>query len=289
MHRDIKPANLMQNEVGTTKIADLGLATHLEAEATEADDKKIFGTPHFISPEQARGERVDCRSDLYSLGATAYRLLSGRTPFEGATTRDILRGHFFERPGPLAELAPGLPPELERIVARLLEKKPDDRYPSAAVLLKEIDRLRSVSVHGVGSELAPRRSRAGLLAGAALALVALVVLAFALTRGGGRNPAQGGPLANAGTGPGAPGGTGPSGPQGNGALPPLVDPVPPSPAATTPSPSSSRPRPSSPTRRSPRSSAARSAATSCARSRPSSRGPRAQPRWSTRPSGSSAS
>ena len=102
MHRDIKPANLMQDEFGHTKLADLGLAMHLEAEAEDADaGKKIFGTPHFISPEQARGERVDCRSDLYSLGATAYRLLTGKTPFEGATTRDILRGHFTTRPTPV--------------------------------------------------------------------------------------------------------------------------------------------------------------------------------------------
>ena len=63
VHRDIKPANLMRDEVGTTKIADLGLATHLEAEATDEGGGKIFGTPHFIAPEQARGERVDARAD----------------------------------------------------------------------------------------------------------------------------------------------------------------------------------------------------------------------------------
>jgi hypothetical protein len=173
VHRDIKPANLMQNEVGTTKLADLGLATHLEAEATEEGDKKIYGTPHFISPEQARGERVDCRSDLYSLGATAYRLLTGRTPFEGATTREILRGHFFDAPRPIAELVQGVPPELERIVLRLLAKDPEDRYPSAGVLLTEIDRLRSASVHGIGPGL-ERRSRmplVPLVIGAALVVL----------------------------------------------------------------------------------------------------------------------
>ncbi|HVS08655.1 MAG TPA: FHA domain-containing serine/threonine-protein kinase [Planctomycetota bacterium] len=149
VHRDIKPANLMQNEVGTTKIADLGLATHLEAEAVESDDRKIYGTPHFISPEQARGERIDARSDLYSLGASAYRLLTGHTPFEGATTREILRGHFFDEPAPLEEEVEDLPPELVRIVHRLLRKKPDERYASAGVLLQEVDRLRSQSVHGI--------------------------------------------------------------------------------------------------------------------------------------------
>jgi hypothetical protein len=185
VHRDIKPANLMLNEAGTTKLADLGLATHLEAEVSEADNKKIFGTPHFISPEQARGERVDCRSDLYSLGATAYRLLSGHTPFEGSTTRDILKGHFFETPPKLSERVPDVPPELERIVMRLLEKKPDDRFPSAAVLLKEIDRLRSQSVHGLHAGAHPSaRPRRVLVIGALVVVLAGVGI-FALLRGDG--------------------------------------------------------------------------------------------------------
>ena len=185
VHRDIKPANLMINEAGTTKLADLGLATHLEADVEEADNKKIYGTPHFISPEQARGERVDCRSDLYSLGATAYRLLSGHTPFEGSSTRDILRGHFFETPPKLSERAPDAPPELERIVMRLLEKKPDDRFPSAAVLLKEIDRLRSQSVHGldVGAQ-SVAKPRRPLLIGALVVVLAAVGI-FLFNRGDG--------------------------------------------------------------------------------------------------------
>jgi protein kinase-like protein/FHA domain-containing protein len=191
VHRDIKPANLMQSHAGTTKIADLGLATHLEAEATEADDHKIFGTPHFISPEQARGERVDCRSDLYSLGATGYRLLCGRTPFEGSTTRDILRGHFFETPKPLAEQVADLPPELDRIVQRLLQKKPDDRYASAGELLKEIDRLRSHSVHGAAPSAASSSRRGPLVAVLVLAVAGLGLwLAFGNRGGSGEgNPA----------------------------------------------------------------------------------------------------
>ncbi|MFM7295857.1 MAG: protein kinase domain-containing protein, partial [Planctomycetota bacterium] len=186
VHRDIKPANWMQNSVGTTKLADLGLAMHLEAEATESDNKKIFGTPHFISPEQARGEKVDIRSDLYSLGATLYRLIGGRTPFEGATTRDILRGHFLEEPKPLHELAPGTPPALSAMVHRLLKKKPDERYASAGVLLQEVERLRSATLHGAplqsGAPAAAAGSKLPLVLGA-VAVVALGAAALVLLGG----------------------------------------------------------------------------------------------------------
>ena len=169
VHRDIKPANLMQGAAGATKLADLGLATQIEAEASDSESGRIFGTPHFISPEQARGERVDGRSDLYSLGATAYRLLSGRTPFEGATTRDILRGHFTEKPPSLSSIDATIPAEVVRIVERLLEKKPDDRFPSAAVLLQDVDRVRAALIHGESA--GARRGGGGAKAAALGALV----------------------------------------------------------------------------------------------------------------------
>ncbi len=137
VHRDIKPANLMSDGAGTAKIADLGLATGIEAEDDERG-RRIYGTPHFISPEQARGEPVDGRSDLYSLGATAYRLLSGRTPFEGETTRDILRQHFTEKPAPLEHV----PTKLNELIQRLLAKAPAERYQRAEELVQALDRRR---------------------------------------------------------------------------------------------------------------------------------------------------
>jgi hypothetical protein len=165
LHRDIKPANLMQSAAGTVKIADLGLATSIEAEASESDGKRILGTPHFISPEQARGEPIDHRSDLYSLGATAYRLLTGRTPFEGATTRDILRGHLSEEPAPLSHRVAAIPPELEALVLCLLAKDPADRPRSAAELVAALERLRVARDHGVAVGARPKAaSRGGLLA-----------------------------------------------------------------------------------------------------------------------------
>ncbi len=143
VHRDLKPANLMRNHVGATKIADLGLATHVEAEERESADKKVFGTPHFMSPEQARGEKVDGRSDLYSLGATAYRLLTGHTPFEGTNAREIVRAHLSLEPRPMRDFAPDLPDEALALVGRLVKKSPAERFTSATELLREIDRLRA--------------------------------------------------------------------------------------------------------------------------------------------------
>jgi serine/threonine protein kinase len=142
VHRDIKPANLMQNESGATKIADLGLATQVEQDVVQAEGGKVYGTPHFIAPELIRGGTPDCRSDLYSLGATAYRLLTGHTPFEGANATDILRGALRDNPIPVVQRAPGTPVGVAALVERLLEKDPADRHPSAAVLVEEIARLR---------------------------------------------------------------------------------------------------------------------------------------------------
>jgi hypothetical protein len=139
VHRDLKPANLMQNAAGATKIADLGLATNIEAESEAlSGERKILGTAHFMSPEQARGEKLDPRSDLYSLGATAYRLLSGMTPYEGATSKDILRALLREEPKPLSERVEGLPPALLAIVQGLMRRDLAQRTASAAELLAAI-------------------------------------------------------------------------------------------------------------------------------------------------------
>ncbi len=141
VHRDLKPGNLMQNAAGQTKLADLGLATHMEAEERESAEKKVFGTPHFMSPEQARGERVDGRSDLYSLGATMYRLLSGHTPFEGANAKEIVRAHLKDEPRRLADFAPDVPEGIVALVSRLMQKDPNARPASALEVVKELERL----------------------------------------------------------------------------------------------------------------------------------------------------
>ena len=216
IHRDIKPGNLMQNAAGTIKISDLGLATSVDTEVTDSGGKKIFGTPHFIAPEQARGGAIDHRADLYSLGATAFQLLTGRTPFEGETTRDILRGHLTEDPPSPRSLVSSIPEGLDALVLRSLAKEPADRHQSAEFLLAEVDRLRLEADHGVGVRPGGSTKKGlpvGLLAG--IGVLVLIGVGAVMFLGGGSNAnGDGGgddPLANGanptnGTGSGGNGG-----------------------------------------------------------------------------------
>ena len=182
VHRDVKPANLMLDGSGTAKLADLGLATGLEAEGEKQQDR-VYGTPHFISPEQVRGEPVDARSDLYSLGATAYRLLSGRTPFQGDSQREILRAHLFDEPEPIDEV----PTAISDLVLRLLAKDPADRPRSASELL----RLLQAQLTAEGSVVENVKRRSSLVWALPLLLVVLGAVAawFLLGPGAGHDSA----------------------------------------------------------------------------------------------------
>ncbi len=180
VHRDIKPANLMLSASGAVKLADLGLATGVASEEAGAE-RRTFGTPHFVSPEQARGESVDHRSDLYSLGATAYRLLTGRTPFQGANTREILLARFQSDPLPPRTFVPEIPLALEVLVLKLMAREPKERHASAEILAREVDRIRLEVDHGAP----PRRSarRLQTLVGALLLLLLLASLAYSVRLG----------------------------------------------------------------------------------------------------------
>jgi hypothetical protein len=152
VHRDIKPDNLMITEDGTVKIADLGLA-----QTVGENNRKegILGTPHFISPEQAQGKPVDSRSDLYSLGASLYRMLAGRTPFEGSNVKDLILKQIRENPPALREVAADVPEDVADLVQRLMKKDPAERFANASELLtvlEEIQRRHHYRMSG-----APRR------------------------------------------------------------------------------------------------------------------------------------
>jgi hypothetical protein len=141
IHRDIKPHNLLRTEDGTVKLADFGVA-RVFASRQLTSTGALIGTAEYASPEQAGGKPVTARSDLYSFGATLYRLLTGRTPFQGETAVDVLHQHRFaqfERP---QRLVPEIPAELDQIVCTLLEKEPGRRPASALVLLRQFEALR---------------------------------------------------------------------------------------------------------------------------------------------------
>jgi len=137
VHRDIKPDNIMLTTRGSAKLADLGLA-RVGGEAPGEDDEFV-GTPQYISPEAVLGEPIDCRSDIYSLGATLFHMICGRFPFEGRTIAEIARKHLSEPTPDVRQLQADVPEEVVRIINKMMEKKPEDRYKDAEEMLTDID------------------------------------------------------------------------------------------------------------------------------------------------------
>lgn len=138
VHRDVTPANIMLLPDGAVKLMDFGVVK--ESGVTEfTAHGEVLGTVAYIAPEQINGERIDARTDLYSLGAVLYLMLTGRRPFNARTLSGYLDKHLHRPPRPPRELAPGVPPELEAICLRLLEKEPGDRFASATHLLHVLE------------------------------------------------------------------------------------------------------------------------------------------------------
>lgn len=135
VHRDIKPDNLLILSNGRVKISDFGVAAAMGSEASSGHS----GSPPYMSPEQCRGEKVDGRSDIYSLGVTLYLLLTGRRPFLGETAQALILMHQQDDYPAIGTLRPGLPRELERIVNRMLAKKPESRYQDAEELAEDLE------------------------------------------------------------------------------------------------------------------------------------------------------
>ena len=133
VHRDIKPGNIMLTSTGAVKVMDFGIARAIEdSAATVTQTHAVVGTAQYLSPEQARGEIVDARSDLYSTGCLLYELLTGVPPFTGDSAVAIAYQHVREVPRPPSSVAADIPESLDRVVLKVLAKNRDDRYQDAA-------------------------------------------------------------------------------------------------------------------------------------------------------------
>jgi serine/threonine protein kinase/Flp pilus assembly protein TadD len=169
VHRDIKPENIMLRRDGYVKVLDFGLAKLAEPPARVIDTQApsaggvsteigvVMGTARYMSPEQARGQKVDARSDIFSLGIVLYEMITGRVPFEGATSSDVIAAILDKNPSPLTQYLPEVPVELERIVAKAMRKDREERYQTINDL--------HVDLKGLKQELEARAKELTLASG----------------------------------------------------------------------------------------------------------------------------
>ena len=152
IHRDIKPANVMLTRSGDVKVMDFGIARSVaQASAAVTQTAAVIGTAQYLSPEQARGEQVDARSDVYSAGCLLYELLTGTPPFTGDSAVAVAYQHVREDPIPPSRLNPDISPAVDAIVLKSMAKNPANRYQSAAEMREDIER----ALHGVPVQATP--------------------------------------------------------------------------------------------------------------------------------------
>lgn len=194
VHRDIKPSNILLDEDGNVLLSDFGLAKILESTTRLTASGASLGTPAYISPEQAMGEEVDNRTDVYSLGVVLYEMLTGQVPFPGEALSVALK-HIQEPPPPPRSLNPALPEAVEQVILQALAKNPDERFATAGALAHALEQAIAESEapppplplpHGPVPSI-PRQVVFAAVGGAILLVMAIVV-GLALFRGGGPTP-----------------------------------------------------------------------------------------------------
>ncbi|URZ16151.1 Serine/threonine-protein kinase PrkC [Clostridium felsineum DSM 794] len=142
VHRDIKPHNIMVTEDGIIKVTDFGIAK-ASNETTITTTNKVVGSAHYLSPEQAQGIPVDCRSDIYSFGIVLYEMATGKVPYDADTPISIALKHIQDDAVPPNELNKDVPPALNKMILKCIEKKPENRYQNATEILDELSRVRN--------------------------------------------------------------------------------------------------------------------------------------------------
>ncbi|MGC9972112.1 MAG: serine/threonine-protein kinase [Bryobacteraceae bacterium] len=147
VHRDLKPENIMVDSEDRIKIIDFGIASQAGARRlTFAKLSQVMGTPEYISPEQVKGKRGDGRSDIYALGVMFYEMLTGKTPFSGPNPFAIMNDRLLNNPVPPREVNPEIPPELQEIIYRALERDPKNRYATAREFAWDLQHQDQVGV-----------------------------------------------------------------------------------------------------------------------------------------------
>jgi len=184
VHRDIKPSNIMVDRSGRPQITDFGLAKQLDSDTKFTRTGTTIGTPSYMSPEQAQGEndKIDQRSDVYSLGAVMYEMLTGRPPFTGETMMNIVMKVVHDEPLPLRRINPKLHRDIQTVVLKAIEKEPGRRYQSMADLADDVRRYiagEMIAARPAGvlrrAGKALRTYRAAIIVGLVIAVIAFVV------------------------------------------------------------------------------------------------------------------
>lgn len=139
IHRDIKPQNILVHSDGLIKVADFGIA-RVAGSNTISHSDSVMGSVYYFSPEQAQGKDVTFASDLYSVGVVLYEMMTGQPPFDGETPVAIALQHISGKARPMSEINPAVPPAMERVVAKAMEKRPEDRYQSALEMAQDLQR-----------------------------------------------------------------------------------------------------------------------------------------------------